>query len=66
MRLELGWASELFDAPVCLQQAVTPSWLKHVWLTLNSFDIWIHTGVFLLPPRQGDLELMRLFLQNGY
>jgi len=66
MHLELGWASELFDAPVCLQQAVTTSWLKHIWLTTNSFDIRIHTGVFLPPHRQGDIEIMRLFLQNGY
>jgi len=62
----IGLASELFDAPVCLQQAVTTSWLKHVWLTSNSFDICIHTGVYLPPPQQGDLEIMRLFLQNGY
>jgi len=66
MHLELGWAGELFDAPVCLQQAVTTSWLKHIWLTTNSFDIRIHTGVFLPPHRQGDIEIMRLFLQNGY
>ncbi len=66
MLLELGWASELFDAPVCLQQVVTMSWLKHIWLISNSFNICMHTGVFLPPPWQGDLELMRLFLQNGY
>jgi len=66
MHLELGWASELFDAPVCLQQVVTTSWLKHVWLTSNSCDIHIHTGAFLPPHWQGDIKIMRLFLQNGY
>jgi len=66
MCLKLGWAGELLDAPVCLQQVVTPSWLKHVWLTTQSLDICIHTGAALSPPRQGDLKIMRLFLQHGY
>jgi len=66
MHIKLGWAGELLDAPPCLQHLVTSSWLKHIWLTLNSFNIHIHTGVYLSPPQQGDLEIMRLFLQNGY
>jgi len=66
MRLELGWVGELFDAPIILQNAITPSWIKHVWVTLQSLDIRIHTGIFCLPPRQGDIEIMWLFLQHGF
>ncbi len=65
MRLELGWAGELFAAPICLEAMVTPSWLKHVWLTVQSLDISIHTGSGCPPPRQGDIEIMRLFLQHS-
>ncbi len=57
MQLELGWAGKLFDAPVCLQHAVTPSWLKHVWLTLQSLDISIHTGLRCPPPGKEILKL---------
>jgi len=66
MRLELGWAGEVFDAPIIIQHAITPSWIKHVWLTSRSLDICIHMGIFCLPPRQGDIEIMRLFLQHGF
>jgi len=50
MQLELGWVGELFDAPVSLHQAVTPLWIKHIWLTTQSFDIHIHTGILCVPP----------------
>jgi len=66
MCLELGWAGELFDAPICLQAMVTSSWLKHVWLTLQPLDIRITTGLGCPPPRQGDVEITRLFLQHGF
>jgi len=66
MQLELGWAGKLLDAPVCLQQVVMSLWLKHVWLMTQSFNIHIHTRILLPPPRQGDIEVMRLFLQHGY
>jgi len=66
MRLELGWAGELFDVPTSLQHAVTTSWLKHVWLTSQSLDIRIQTSLVCPPPRQGDIELMWLFLQQGF
>jgi len=66
MGLELGQVGESFDAPTSLQDAVTSLWLKHVWLTTQSFDIHIHTGLVCTPPCQGDIELMRLFLQQGF
>jgi len=65
-RLKLGWVGKLFDAPTSLQQAVTPLWLKHIWLTTQSLDIRIHTGLVCPPPCQGDIEIMRLFLQQGF
>jgi len=52
--------------PICLQHIVTPSWLKHVWVTAQSLDICIHTGLGCPPPRQGNIELMWLFLQQGF
>jgi len=66
MRLELGWVGELFDAPIILQNAITPSWIKHIWLTSQSSDICIHMGIFCLPPRQDNIEIMRLFLQHSF
>jgi len=66
MRLELSWAGEVFDAPIILQHVITPSWIKHVWLTSQSLNIHIHMGIFCLPPRQGNIEIMQLFLQHGF
>jgi len=63
---QTGWAGKLFNTPICLQQAVTTSWLKHIWLMTQSFIIHIHTGFILPPTQHGDIEVMRLFLQHGY
>jgi len=60
-------AGKILDAPTCLQAVVTQSWLKHISLTVQSFDISVHLGVqHALPLQIGDIELMRVFLQHGY
>ncbi len=67
MHLELGLAGKLFDAPLVLWEVVTQSWIKHLWLTLQSLDIRIHTGIQdVMPPRVGNIEVMQLFLQHGH
>jgi len=67
MRLEIGLVGKIFDAPTCLQAVMTQSWLKHIWLTTQSFDINIHLGIQqVLPLWLGDIEIMRAFLQHGY
>jgi len=50
MHLKVGLASKLFDAPLTLQDVVTPSWIKQIWLTLQSLDIGLHLGILLPMP----------------
>jgi len=68
MQLEIGLAAgKLFDTPSCLQVVVTCSWLKHIWLTAQSFDITVHLGIqHILPLWSGNINIMRAFLQHGY
>jgi len=64
--LELGYSGDLMEAPVCLSDHITKSWIKHVWLSMQECGITLLTDFADLPSqRQGDREIMRLFVQYG-
>jgi len=67
MQLEAGLTGELFQIPLLLSDLITDSWIKHVWQTLHHLDIVLHLWFpDITIPCQGDIELMRLFLQHGF
>jgi len=67
MRLEMGYCSELLTAPLILAANMTNSWLKHVWISTQDCQVTLMTNLANYPlQRQGDIELMRLFVQTGW
>jgi len=67
MRLEMGYCSELLMAPLILAANVTNSWLKHMWTSTQDCQVTLMTDFADCPlQRQGDIELMRLFVQTGW
>jgi len=67
MRLEIGYAGELLTAPPCLAANITNSWIKHVWTSTQECGITLLTNFADIPlQRHGDIELMRLFIKNGW
>jgi len=67
MRLELGYNGELLAAPLLLAANVTNSWLKHVWMSTQEVAISLATAFAEVPSqRQGDLEIMCLFIRSGW
>jgi len=67
MRLELGYSGELLAAPLVLEANVTNSWIKHVWQSTQECGITVSTDFADVPlQRHGDIELMHLFMQNGW
>ncbi len=67
MRLELGYNGELLAAPIMLAANVTTSWLKHVWLSTQEVAITLATDFAEVPSqRNGDIEIMRLFIRSGW
>jgi len=62
MRLEVGYSGELLMAPL-----VTNSWIKHVWVSTQESGVTILMDFAEVPlQRHGDIELMRLFVKNGW
>jgi len=67
MRLELGYNGELLAAPLVLAENVTNSWIKHVWTSTQERAITVSTNFSDIPiRRKGDIEIMRLFVQEGW
>jgi len=67
MRLEVGYNGKLLAVPLILADNVTLSWIKHVWVSTQEAGITISTDFAEVHLQwQGDIELMRLFVQNGW
>jgi len=67
MCLEVGYNGELLAAPLILADNVTSSWIKHMWVSTQEASITVSTDFAEVhPQRQGNIELMRLFIQNGW
>jgi len=66
MRLELGINGELLAAPIILQDHVTNSWIKHVWVSTQECGVTLLTDFAdYTPQRVGDVSLMQLFIKSG-
>jgi len=66
MRLETGLTGQLFDAPLILQDLVTDTWMKQTWIATREANIHLMINIPDFPlSRQGDIELVRIFLQHG-
>jgi len=67
MRLELGLCGQLFEAPTILQDVITDSWMKHMWLATWHVDIHVQINIPDFPlNRHGDKELVCSFLQHSF
>jgi len=67
MHLEMGYGSKLLVAPLQLAANVTHLWLKHIWVTTQELKVNLQSDFAdITLERQGDIELMRLFVQNGW
>jgi len=67
MRLELGLTGQLFEAPLILQDVIMDSWMKSTWIATREADIHMMIDIPNFPlQRQGDRELVRVFLQQGF
>jgi len=66
MQLEVGYRGERFAAPLCLKDNVTNSWLKHVWISTQECNVNVLMDfVDYTSQRHGNMEIMRLFVQQG-
>jgi len=66
MRLEAVYNGELLEIPLILADNLTPSWIKHVWQSTQEVGVTLATDFAeVTPRRQGDIELMRLFVNYG-
>jgi len=50
MRLEIGLNGKLLTAPLILQDQVTTSWIKHVWVSTQESGIALLTNFADYPP----------------
>jgi len=67
MRLEVGYNGELLAAPLSLLNNVTPSWIKHVWVSTQEADVLVSMDFTEVPfQHHSDIELMQLFVQTGW
>jgi len=65
-RLEAGLAGEIFCMPLKILDYMTPSWFMMMWYQCRLLEIEISNNVQdFETPRQGDTELMRIFLKHG-
>jgi len=67
MQLETGLVSKPLTTPGIFQPLVTDTWLKRLWLDCLHYQIEIHMDLpQVQPPWSQDIELMRIFVNNGY
>jgi len=67
MQLETGYNGELLAVPLILQDNVTNSWIKHVWVSTQEYRVTILMDFAEYPPQQGgDIKLMQCFVQHGW
>jgi len=67
MQLETGIVGELLQTSGIFAPLVTDTWLKRLWLDCLRYHIEIQTDLPTIPPRRlQDIELMRVFTNNGY
>jgi len=67
MKLESRLAGEVWATPLTFKALITDTWLKWLWLDLLKYGIMIQTDLLDFTPQWvNDIELMRLFAQNGY
>jgi len=65
-RLEAGLAGEILCMPISIHDYMTPSWLTAIWYQCKLLEIEISNNVWdFETPRQGDTELMQIFLKHG-
>jgi len=66
-RLELGIMGQVFEAPAALAPGITDSWIKASWLDMVNHNIHITADIpDFQTPREGDKEIMRVFLRAGF
>jgi len=59
MQLEIGFGGELLATPLSLAENVTPSWIKHVWTSMQECGVTLSIDFTDIPPqRHGDIEIM--------
>ena len=67
MQLEVWYNGKLLAAPLLLADNITASWIKHMWVSTQEASVMISTNFAEVHPQwQGDMELMQLFVQNGW
>jgi len=67
MRLELRLTSQLFEAPLFLQELVTEMWMKQTWLATRKANIHLMIDIPDFPLNQhGDKDLVCAFLQCSF
>jgi len=65
MKLETGLSGELFNTPLIFWDLMTETWIKQLWVDCIHYGIKIFTNIMDFPvPHSGDIELMRLFVEN--
>jgi len=67
MQLETGYSRELLMAPLSLADNETNLWIKHFLVSTQECSVNLMTDFVNYPPQcQGNIELMRLFVQMGW
>jgi len=67
MKLKMGLLGELFQTPLIFQDLMTDTWIKWLWVDCIHYGIEIFTNIMdFMVPHSSNIELMRLFVENGY
>jgi len=65
MQLEVGINGKLLAALLILQDHITESWIKHVWVSTQECGVTLFTDFADYPPQQhSNTELMHPFIQS--
>jgi len=65
-QLEAGLAGKIFSMPISIHDYMTPSWFTTTWYQCRLLEIETSNNVQdFETPRQGDTELVQIFLKHG-
>jgi len=67
MKMEIGMSSEIFSTPICFQEVVMDTWVKHLWINCIKYGIYVYYNLSDFQPQLvQDIEIIWVFAQHGF